>query len=128
MNNNSPVYHELHGLVVKTIGIADVLRTAFQLAKEQIKLAIIFGSVASSYEGKASDIDVMIIGSISFEEAVSLLSPAEEKLGREINAVVYPFSEFRTKFKEGHHFIRTLLEDTKVFPPGDESELGRLVA
>lgn len=128
VNNNSPVYYELHGLVVKTTGLADVLRAALQPAREQIKLAIIFGSMASSHEGEASDIDVMIIGSISFEEAVSLLSPAEEKLGREINAVVYPLSEFRIKFKEGHHFIRTVIEDTKIFLVGDESELGRLVA
>ncbi len=127
-NRESPLFDELHGLIVKTAGVADVLRSALALAQGQIRVAFIFGSIASGNERRRSDIDVMIVGRISFEEVVSLLSPAEEKLRREVNPVVYPVAEFKKKVKEDHHFVKTVLEDEKIFLIGDEGELRRLAA
>jgi predicted nucleotidyltransferase len=125
-NRESPLFDELHGLIVKTAGVADVLRSALALAQGQIRVAFIFGSIASGNERRRSDIDVMIVGRISFEEVVSLLSPAEEKLKREVNPVVYPVTEFKNKVKEDYHFVKTVLEDDKIFLIGNEDELGRL--
>ncbi len=125
-NQKSPLFDELHGLMLKTVGVADVLRSALIPAQEKIKAAFIFGSIAARNENRRSDIDVMVIGRISFEEIVSLLSPAEEKLRREVNPVVYPVAEFKKKVKEGHHFVRTVLEDRKIFLIGDEDELTKL--
>jgi len=126
-NRKSPVYHELHGLIVKTTGVADVLRSALSPSAGRIKVAFIFGSIASGNEDKASDIDMMIVGAISFGDTVSLLSPAEEKLGREINPVVYPIAEFKQKVRADHHFVKTVLNNKKIFLIGDEDELARLV-
>jgi len=125
-NQGSPLFDELHGLVVKTAGVADALRSALALAQGQIRVAFIFGSIAIGNERRKSDIDVMIVGRIPFEEVVSLLSPAENKLRREINPVVYPVAEFKKKVKEDHHFVNTVLEDEKIFLIGDEDELRRL--
>jgi uncharacterized protein len=126
-NRESPVFDELHGLILKTVGIADVLRSALAPAKELIKIAFIFGSIASGNERKRSDIDVMVIGKVPFGEIISLLSPAEEKLRREVNPVLYPVTEFKKKIKSDHHFVKTVLEDRKMFLVGDEDELAKLV-
>jgi predicted nucleotidyltransferase len=126
-NRESPVFGELHGLVIKTAGVADVLRSAIAPAKEHIKIAFIFGSVASGNERNRSDIDVMIIGKIPFTEIISLLSPVEERLRREVNPVVYPVSEFKKKIAADHHFVKTVLEGRKIFLAGDEDELTKLV-
>ena len=126
-NRKSPVYNELHGLIVKTTGVADVLRSALLPSAGRIKVAFIFGSIASGNEDKASDIDMMVVGDISFGDVVSLISSAEEKLGREINSVVYPIAEFTQKVKTDHHFVKTVIEGEKIFLVGDESELARLV-
>ncbi len=93
---------------------------------DKVRVAFIFGSVARSADDRKSDIDVMVVGRISFGDVVSLLSPAEEKLGREVNPVVYPVAEFKKKVKEDHHFVKTVLEDEKIFLIGDENELRRL--
>lgn len=127
-NQKSPLFNELHGLIVKTVGVADVLRSALAPSIGQIRVAFIFGSIASGDERRTSDIDVMIIGRISFEGVVSLLSSAEEKLGREVNPVVYPIAEFKKKVKEDHHFVRTVLEGNKMFLIGNEGELGKLIS
>lgn len=126
-NRQSPLFDELHGLIIKTAGVADVLRSALLIAQKQIKVAFIFGSIASGNERKRSDIDVMVVGRIPFEEVISLLSPAEEKLRREVNPVVYPVAEFKRKVMEDHHFVKTVLNSEKVFLIGDEDELARLV-
>ncbi|MBN1369706.1 MAG: nucleotidyltransferase domain-containing protein [Dehalococcoidaceae bacterium] len=125
-NRESPFFNDLHGLIVKTVGIADVLRSALSSCKDKIRVALVFGSFASGNEDKTSDIDVLLVGEISVDEVVMLLAGAEEKLGREINSVVYPVDEFRHKAKEGHHFIKSVLKGEKIFLIGDESELERL--
>ena len=125
-NRQSPLFNELHGLIIKTTGVADVLRSSLAPAVERIKVAFVFGSIASGNENKASDIDVMVVGDISFGDVVSLLSSAEEKLGREINSVVYPIAEFRQKVRNDHHFVKNVLDNEKIFLIGDDSELARL--
>jgi predicted nucleotidyltransferase len=95
-------------------------------ASKQINLAFIFGSVANRTEDRASDIDVMVIGDITFGDVVDLLSSAEKTLGREVNSVVYPVQEFQQKVKSDHHFVKSVLEGEKIFLIGDESELNRL--
>ena len=125
-NPDSPIFKELKSLITKTAGVVDTLRNALSLSAGQIELAFIFGSIATGNEDKSSDVDVMVIGEISFGDIVSLLSPAEEKLGREINSVVYPIAEFKKKVKEDHHFVKTVLEGEKIFLIGDEGELRRL--
>ena len=126
-NRKSPIYNELHGLIVKTTGVADVLRSALAPLADRIMVAFIFGSIASGNEDRASDIDLMVVGAISFGKVVSLLTSAEEKLGREINSVVYPLAEFKKKVREDHHFVKAVLEGGKIFLIGDEDELKRLV-
>ncbi len=126
-NRASPLFTELHGLIVKTVGVADVLRLALTPDAERIRVAFIFGSVASGAEGKRSDIDLMVIGSISFTDTVALLKEAEEKTSREVNPVVYPISEFKRKIHEDHHFISNVLEGEKIFLVGGENELAKLV-
>jgi len=126
-NPQSPIFNEMHGLMIKTAGVADVLRYALAPASERINLAFIFGSVAGTTENKASDMDVMIIGDIKFGDVVSLLSPVQKSLSREINPVVYPLDEFITRVREEQYFIKNVLSDPKIFLIGDESVLNRLV-
>jgi uncharacterized protein len=125
-NQKSPIFDELHSLMVKTIGVADILRSALIPAGKQINVAFIFGSIANRTEDRASDIDVMIIGDISFGDVVDLFSSAEKTLHREINSVVYPVEEFQQKVKSDAHFVKTVLEGEKIFLIGDENELNRL--
>jgi predicted nucleotidyltransferase len=125
-NARCPIFNELKSIVRKTFGVADVIRRSLAPKADKVRVAFIFGSVARNDDDRKSDIDVMVVGSISFGDVVSLLSPAEEKLGREVNAVVYPTAEFKKKVKEDHHFVSTVLENEKVFLIGDEGELRRL--
>lgn len=126
-NRRSPIFDELHSLVLKTSGIADIIRGSLICRINDIQLSFVFGSVASKTENKLSDIDLLVVGDISFGEVVDLLLPAEKVLGRELNPVVYSTAEFKKRVSENHHFISNILSGGKIFIVGDENELQALV-
>jgi len=126
-NAKCPIFNELKNIVRKTFGVADIIRESLATAADKIRVAFIFGSVAGSTDNRASDIDIMIIGDITFDEVSSAVSQAEETIQREINPVVYPVAEFRRKIKDNQHFLKTVLEDEKIFIIGDDGEFAKLV-
>ena len=125
-NKKSPIFSELRNIVMKTFGAADVIKQSLETVAGKIRVAFIFGSVARSTDGRGSDIDLMIIGKVTFGDTVSALSQAEEILKREINPVVYSVAEFKKRVAEKHFFITDVLERDKIFVIGGEDELGRL--
>jgi len=122
-NRQCPIYEDLMAIVVKTSGIADVLRNALAPLASRIKVAFVYGSFASGKQNLDSDIDLMVVGEASFGEVVSATGPPQMKLGREINPTVYSEDEFRQKVREGHHFLTTVLSEPRITIVGDANEL-----
>lgn len=126
-NQNCPIYHELKGILLKTAGLADVLRHALEPLAQGIKAAFIYGSFASGNENRRSDVDLIVIGSITFAEISAVLAPAHEKLQREINFAVYREDDFKRRFKAKDHFTRSLLENPRISVIGNADEFTGLV-
>jgi len=125
-NLESPIYPELKSLIVKTAGVGAVLRAALIPIADRIHIAFIYGSFARGDERRSSDVDVLVVGNVTFAEVVTVLNKAQENIGREINPTVYPPAEFQSKLKAGHHFLKTVIKGNKVFIIGDENELARM--
>lgn len=125
-NHDSPIFEELRGLAVKTFAVADIVREALGPLTGRIRVAFVFGSFAEGRENAQSDIDLAIVGSTSLDGVSGVLRQAEDKLSREINVTVYPVAEFRSKLKDGHHFVNSILKAKKVFLIGDEDDLAEL--
>lgn len=125
-NSRCPVFNELKAIVRKTFGVADTIRQSLEALSGKIRVAFVFGSVARSADTRASDIDLIIVGEITFDEAVSSLAPAQEALGRELNPVVYSAAEFKKRSSQDRSFVKEVSEGEKIFIIGDEDELGRL--
>ena len=125
-NTKCPIYSELKNLIIKTAGVGDLLRTALASIADRIDSAFIYGSLARGEGSRGSDVDIMIIGDVSFAEVIAQLQLAQEKLNREINPSVYPRQEFQLKVKQDHYFLKDVLGKNKIFVIGDEQELNRL--
>ena len=125
-NLQCPVFAELKNLVLKTVGVGAALQAALTPLGDRIDVAFIYGSVARSEEHRDSDVDVLVVGKVSFAEIVSSLSEAQKTIGREINPTVYPPEEFRSKLAAGHHFLNSVLRGPMFFLIGDKRELARL--
>jgi DNA-binding transcriptional ArsR family regulator len=124
-NLNSPLFPDLRGLLLKTAGLVDVLRDALKPLAARITLASVYGSIASGQERSGSDIDLMVIGSISPADLALPLRRAREQLGREINPTVYSVSEFNRKRASKDHFLSQVLTGPRLIVLGSDNDLGK---
>lgn len=122
-NMQCPIFEELAGILRKTSGLADVIAEALSRVRDQILFALVFGSVARGDQQANSDIDVMVIGDISFGDVVSLLHDDQATLKREINPVVYSIDGFKSRIDKNDSFIKEVLSKPKLFIIGSENEL-----
>ncbi len=126
VNKSHPIYAELRRIVLKTFGLVDILRDALSRFRDKIEVATIYGSIASGEETAKSDVDLLVIGKISFDNLSVAISKAEKELRREINPTLYPVKEFKKKLKQRNHFLRSVLRSKMIFLIGNEDDLTRL--
>jgi predicted nucleotidyltransferase len=127
-NPACPIYDELRGLLLKTVGLVDTLRQALAQLDDGIEVAFVYGSLAKGAETNRSDVDVMVIGSVTLGQVAAALNPTQDILRREVNPSVYPPHELGAKARAGHHFVTTVLREPKVFIIGGQDDLDRVVA
>jgi DNA-binding transcriptional ArsR family regulator len=120
-----PIFEELRAMMLKTVGLADIIGEALRPLKKRIQWCFVYGSVARAQEHAASDVDLIIIGSVSLAELSGLLRRAEGRLARAVNPVVYTAEEFASKLRAKHHFVADVLDSTKLFVLGDPREFER---
>lgn len=126
-NHNAPIFAELHGIVLKTFGVVDVLRAALQPLWSLVDLAFVYGSLAKGTEHAGSDVDLMVVGSVpSNAELLETLLPAQTQLGRAVNPTLYTPAEFAQRVHDGKSFIVHVLEQPKIFVKGSEHDIARL--
>jgi predicted nucleotidyltransferase len=128
VNPDTPVFAELSGLVVKTFGIADVVRAALAPLRDAIDAAFIYGSVARSEHHAGSDIDVFLVGDILLSQLALPLSEAEKKLGRQISTTIFDRKDFASRLKKRDHFMSKVLASPKIFLIGSDARLKELHA
>lgn len=125
-NESYPIYEELRSILKKTSGVADQLRTALAPLIDGITIAFVYGSVASGRERPSSDIDLLIVGTVKFEDVIRVLHPYQEELRREINPHIYSAAEFNRKAREENSLLSAILAAPKLFVIGSDDELGKL--
>ena len=123
-NRAAPIFEELRGIVLKTFGMADVLRQGLLPVSGRIAVAFIYGSVAKGTDTAESDVDVMVIGDgIDYPEVYSALMPVEEQLGRKINPSIYSNGDVLQKLKKGNAFLTRIMAQQKIFLIGSDRDL-----
>lgn len=123
-NRNHPIFNEIHNIVLKTSGLADVLRNS--LDHLSIQFAFIFGSLANDTESPESDIDLFIIGTLGLRAVSKFLKEPSNKFGREINTIIMTEKEFIERKTKKDHFISQVLDSHKIMIIGTENELEKL--
>jgi predicted nucleotidyltransferase len=123
-NAASPVFEELRGLVLKTVGLADVLRAALAPLARDIRAAFVYGSVAKGEDTAASDVDLMVISDrLSHAELFAALEPASAQLGRKVAPTLYSAKELSRRVRQEQSFVTRVLAQPKLWLIGDERAL-----
>ena len=123
-NAAAPIFAELRGIVMKTLGLADVLRTALNAVADRIELAFVFGSVARGTDTATSDIDLMVVTeTLSYADLFEGLAAAEQVLGRKVNPTLYTSDALAEKIRTENNFVLRVLSQPKIFLIGAEDAL-----
>lgn len=122
-NRNLPIFDELASILRKTSGLVDVLANALMSFADKITVALVFGSVGRGTESVGSDVDVLIIGEVSFAEIVSAFYPAQAIIGREINPKTFQREEWKNLVCKKDPFVQEILKNPKLFIIGEANEL-----
>lgn len=116
---DAPVFPELHGLVVKTVGIVEPLRAALAPVAGEINLAFVFGSVAKGTERAGSDIDLLVVtDKLEYGDVYAALAAAEQTLARTINPTVFTRDEWREKRALHDSFAARITAQPRLFVIG----------
>lgn len=123
-NRASPIFSELHSIVLKTIGLAQPLRDALLKVADQIQAAFVYGSIAAGNERAESDVDVMVISdTLNYAEVFELLQSVEQTLARKINPTVMRPDDWARKRALSDSFASRIAAGPKIWVIGDDSTI-----
>ena len=123
-NGSSPVFHELRGLIVKTVGVVEPLKQALEAKAGDVRAAFVYGSVAKGTDTAGSDIDLMVIsGRLSHAALFEMLQPVEGVLARRVNPTVMSAREWRAKRADRGSFAARIAAGPRLLVIGAEDDL-----
>ncbi len=123
-NPLSPIFEELRALVLKTVGLTDILSAALNPLAPSIRAAFVYGSVAKGEDTAASDIDVMVVSDqLTYADLFDALERASSQLGRKVSPTVYSPQELSRRIDQDNAFVTRVLAQPKLWLLGDESDL-----
>jgi predicted nucleotidyltransferase len=123
-NTAAPIFEELRGLVLKTSGLVDVLRSALAPIAAQIEIAFVFGSLANATDTAKSDIDLLVVGErLAYAELFAALEPASMRLKRTVNPTLYTRSEIDKRIRAENSFIKRVFAQPKLWVIGEHTGL-----
>jgi predicted nucleotidyltransferase len=120
-NRSHPLYQDIHHMVLKTVGLVDLLKES--LGTTGIQCAFVFGSIAQGTAKAESDIDLMVVGSIGLRKLSSRISGVGNLVGREINPHVFTPGEYRDRVQRKEHFVTNVMESPRLFVVGSADDL-----
>jgi predicted nucleotidyltransferase len=120
----TPIFAELHGLVVKTVGLADPIADALRAAGKSIRAAFVYGSVAKGTDTAGSDVDVLVVSdTLTYPDVHELVAAVEERLGRSVRPTVMSTSEWARQVAKADSFARRLSVGPRLFLVGSADDL-----
>ena len=123
-----PIHEELASIFRKTLGLTSLLRDALSELGDDVRVAFVFGSMASGRQAADSDLDVCVLGKATLRRVVKALAPVGEALQREINPVVMTPARFAELAGKRDRFVTRVLGEPLLFVKASSDELADLAA
>ena len=127
-NVDSPLFHDLCGIMEKTAGLMPTLKVALEDFGDRIELALVYGSIARGEGHSASDVDLMIVGTLKHLDLLPVLRSLESRFRREVNVTLFSPVEFRRKLVAEDHFLHSVLTSKTILLKGTLHELEKATA
>ena len=125
INEQFLLYENLQTFILKTEGVAKTITDTFSLLKNADFL-FIYGSFASGKANVQSDLDVFIVGNVSYDDVIDMIVKKENEIGRPINFTIYKQEDLVSRIKNQDSFIMNVLNEPKIMLTGNEHEFKAL--
>lgn len=123
-NASASVFATVRDLVLKTSGLADVLRAALANVAMDMHAAFVYGSVAKRTDTSTSDVDLMVISdTLAYGDVFAALEQAAARLGRTVNPTVYTREELARRVAARNAFVVRVLSQPKIWVIGGDADL-----
>jgi predicted nucleotidyltransferase len=123
-NRAAPAFGELHGLVVKTVGVVEPLRQALLTKARDLRAAFVYGSVAKGSDKAGSDVDLMVISDrLGYPDLFEAMQSAEAVLARPVNPNVMSLAEWRRKRAIKDSFAARISSRPRLFVVGSDDDI-----
>jgi len=123
-NAGTPIYPELHGLIIKTVGVVEPLRRALAPIASGIDASFVFGSTAKKDDRADSDLDLLIVSDeLTYPDAYRALQETEHFTARPNNPTVMTRAEWKRKRGAADSFAKRIAARSKLFVIGNEDAL-----
>jgi hypothetical protein len=123
-NQEHPLYPGISSLVLKTVGVVDVLRET--LRDTPVRVAFIYGASARKPELLPRELDLMVIGGIGKRDLEKRLGAGAQAVDRTIHFALRTVEQFKWQKKERDPFLSKALSGPRLFLVGDDRTLSEL--
>jgi len=113
VNTAYPMHKEFRKIIMATMGVEEQLRRLLSDV-EGIKDAYIYGSYAKNAMEAHSDIDVLVVGSVSAIALQKRIHALQRDIDREINVTVMDSTEFRRRLRNKDPFLKNVLKQKHI--------------
>jgi predicted nucleotidyltransferase len=122
LDPHCPINREIRGIVLKTVGLSDLLNDALRPVEDKIEMAFVFGSFASGDYANDSDIDLFVVSDLAGVKLAELLGPVQNEIGRAINTSQFAPTEYKDRRQRGDHFLTRVFDGPRIMIIGDIDE------
>jgi len=122
LDENCPIIKEIKGIIIKTVGVAQLIQKALKPAEKKIDRAFVYGSFASGDYGNESDVDLLMVTKLSGIEVAELMGDLQNEIGRAINISQFGIDEFDRRKQSNDHFLSQVLKGPKIDIIGQSDE------
>ena len=114
LDPDCPIGGEIKGLIIKTVGVAELIRQALIPSEDKIDRAFIYGSFATGDYGNESDVDLFLVTELPGLKVAELLGEVQNKIARSINVSQFTLIEYNQREKMKDHFLMSVLNSFKI--------------
>lgn len=126
VNPDGFLFVELRRIVEKTVGPVGRIREALLPLAARIRVAFLHGLVPARASSLRGDVELVIIGDVTFVEVTEVLTRVEKELRREVNTMIHSPRQFRFIVR-GSPLLKSILAGPMDFALGDAHLLESLI-
>lgn len=113
-------YDEIRQLTIKAKILSDEFESDLKKIKDKIDFAFVYGSVAKGSNSEQSDIDLFIVGNLTYSDISSFAFKLGRELVQEVNVTLFTTRELLKQLEAKNSYATNVVDEPKIWLFGDK--------